>query len=301
MVTSGPEIVLVVDDSPVDRRLAAKLLEKRGFAVRHAGDGAAALVEIDRERPSIVVTDLDMPNMDGLELVKAIRARHPTLPVVLMTAHGNEQTSVVALRTGAASFVPKRRLAKDLADTLDAVIKLSVGAQGRTSVLDPAVVHETRVELENDIERLPEVVGRLEADLVRLGICDETETLQVGVALREALVNAIYHGNLEVSSDLLDEGGVTYTDLVQTRRTEAPYAARRVRIVARYTGGEITYTISDEGPGFDPSKLPDPTEPANLERAHGRGLLLIRMFMDEVTHSPGGNVLVMRKRRKASA
>lgn len=298
MVTSGPEIVLVVDDSPVDRRLAAKLLEKRGFAVRHAGDGAAALVEIDRERPSIVVTDLDMPNMDGLELVKAIRARHPTLPVVLMTAHGNEQTSVVALRTGAASFVPKRRLAKDLADTLDAVIKLSVGAQGRTSVLDPAVVHETRVELENDIERLPEVVGRLEADLVRLGICDETETLQVGVALREALVNAIYHGNLEVSSDLLDEGGVTYTDLVQTRRTEAPYAARRVRIVARYTGGEITYTISDEGPGFDPSKLPDPTEPANLERAHGRGLLLIRMFMDEVTHSPGGNVLVMRKRRK---
>jgi CheY-like chemotaxis protein len=291
--------VLVVDDSPVDRRLAGKLLEKRGFTARYATDGAAALVEIARERPSIVVTDLDMPEMDGLELVKAIRASYPTLPVVLMTAHGNEQTSVIALRTGAASYVPKRRLAKDLADTLDAIIKLSIEAQSRTSSLDPAAVHETRIELENDVDRLPEVVGQLEADLVRLGICDETEAIQVAVALREALVNAIYHGNLEVTSDLLEEGGVAYTELARARRMEAPYAARRVRIVARYAGGEITYTISDEGPGFDPAKLPDPTEPGNLERAHGRGLLLMRMFMDEVRHEPGGNVLVMRKRRKS--
>jgi CheY-like chemotaxis protein len=290
--------VLVVDDSPVDRRLAGKLLEKRGFTARYAQDGAAALLEIERDRPSIVLTDLQMPEMDGLELVKAIRVRFPTLPVVLMTAHGSAEISVIALRTGAASFVPKRRLAKDLADTLDAIIQLSIVARGRTSSLDPAFVHETRVVIENDIERLPEVIGQLEADLARLGICDETETIQVGVALREALVNAIYHGNLEVSSELLEQGGGAYTDLARARRSQAPYAARRVQIVAQYERGEITYTISDEGPGFDPASLPDPTDPENLERVSGRGLMLIRMFMDDVTHASRGNVLVMRKRRK---
>ena len=289
--------VLVVDDSPVDRRLAGKLLEKHGFVARYAVDGREALDEIGRERPSIVVTDLHMPRMSGLELVEAIRRTYPALPVVLMTAHGSEEISVMALRTGAASFVPKRRLAADLARTLEAIIEISAGARGRTSSLDPLAVHETRFELDNDIERLPEVVGQLEADLARVGICDETEVIQVGVALREAIVNAIVHGNLEVSSALLDDGGTAFADLARARRGQPPYAERRVEVVAHYARGEVTYTVSDQGPGFDPGSLPDPTEIANLEQLHGRGLMLMRTFMDEVTHGPRGNVVTMRKRK----
>ena len=78
--------MLVVDDSPVDRRLAGKLLEKHGFVARYAVDGREALDEIGRERPSIVVTDLHMPRMSGLELVEAIRRTYPALPVVLLVA-----------------------------------------------------------------------------------------------------------------------------------------------------------------------------------------------------------------------
>ncbi len=58
----------------------------------------------------------------------------------------------------------------------------------------------------------------------------------------------------------------------------------------------VTYAIRDEGPGFDPSTLPDPTDPANLERVSGRGLLLIHAFMDEVRHNPTGNEITMVKR-----
>jgi CheY-like chemotaxis protein len=288
--------VLVVDDSAVDRRLAGRLLERRGFAVRYAQGGAEALAEIGRARPDIVVTDLDMPGLDGLELVAAVRRDHPTLPVVLMTALGSEGLSVTALRAGAASFVPKRRLAADLADTLRAILELAAGAQRRTSALDPRGVHEIRLELDNDVALLPDVVGQLEADLTRLG-CDETEVLQVGVALREALVNAIQHGNLELGSELLDDDGAAFAERARARRGEAPYAARRVRVLARYDRGEIAYTISDDGPGFDPASLPDPTDPDHVERAHGRGLLLIRTFMDEVVHGGRGNVLTMKKRR----
>jgi CheY-like chemotaxis protein/anti-sigma regulatory factor (Ser/Thr protein kinase) len=289
--------VLVVDDSAVDRRLAGRLLERRGFGVRYAAGGAEALTEIARARPAIVLTDLDMPGLDGLELVAAVRREHPNLPVVLMTALGSEGLSVTALRAGAASFVPKRRLAADLADTLRAILELAAGAQGRTSAVDPLGVHELEIVLDNDVALLPDVVGQLEADLARLG-CDETEVIQIGVALREALVNAIQHGNLELGSELLDVDGAAFDERARARRAEPPYAARRVRVVARYDRGEIAYTITDDGPGFDPSALPDPTDPANLERVHGRGLLLIRTFMDEVVHGGRGNVLTMRKRRR---
>ena len=62
--------------------------------------------------------------------------------------------------------------------------------------------------------------------------------------------------------------------------------------ISRATG---TFTVRDEGPGFDPSKLPDPTDPANLEKISGRGLLLMRTFMDEVRFNATGNEVTMVK------
>src|SRR6185369_6355537 len=139
------------------------------------------------------------------------------------------------------------------------------------------------------------VVGHLEANLTRMKLCDETALLQIGVALRDALVNAIYHGNLEVSSELREQDGNDYTELAEQRRAELPYRVRRVHVVARETRSDVTYVITDEGPGFDPSDLPDPTDPSQLENVHGRGLLLIRTFMDEVRHNERGNEITLVK------
>jgi anti-sigma regulatory factor (Ser/Thr protein kinase) len=68
-------------------------------------------------------------------------------------------------------------------------------------------------------------------------------------------------------------------------------------VETRCTGDEVMVLVRDEGKGFDPDSLPDPTEPENLERAYGRGMLLIRTFMDEVRHNERGNEITMVKRR----
>jgi anti-sigma regulatory factor (Ser/Thr protein kinase) len=132
-----------------------------------------------------------------------------------------------------------------------------------------------------------------------MGCCDETDRIRIGIALTEALTNARVHGNLEISSELRQQDDDSYERLARERCRQAPYRDRRIHVRARLTSCEAVYSIRDEGPGFDPSVLPDPTDPANLERRSGRGLLLIRTFMDEVTHNATGNQITLVKRRKA--
>lgn len=101
--------VLVVDDSPLDRRLASRMLEEIGLRVSCAEHGREALEIIERSPPDVVLADMQMPVMDGLELVRQIGARFPWIPVIVMTAYGSEEIAVIALQIGAASYVPKQK------------------------------------------------------------------------------------------------------------------------------------------------------------------------------------------------
>jgi len=288
--------VLVVDDSRLDRTRAGGILRKAGHEVAFAANGREALDHLAGSPPDVVVTDLQMPELDGLELVEAVRLRYPHIPVILMTAHGSEEIAVRALQKGAASYVPKRSLAQDLAPTVSTVLELARGGRPMSRMLEWLSYTESRFVLENDVSIIPDLIGHLEASITQLKSVDETALIQVGVALREALVNAMYHGNLEVSSQLRESGDGLYEELIAARRTELPYRVRRVHVTARQTPTEVVYVVSDEGPGFDPTVLPDPTDPLRLEMVHGRGLLLIRTFMDEVTHNERGNEITMVKR-----
>jgi CheY-like chemotaxis protein len=291
-------IVLVVDDSPVDRTRAGGLLKKHlDLAPVFASNGREALALIAEHPPDIVVTDLQMPEMDGLELVETIRRGFPGMPVILMTAHGSEEIAVQALRKGAASYVAKRNLASELVETVLNVLEIARADLSQRHVLACLTQTESRYELDNDLGSIAPLIGQLEANLNRMQLCDETGLIRVAVALREALVNAIYHGNLDLTSQLLETDEARFAQLAACRPRQDPFARRRVSLLARETRSEVTYVIRDEGQGFDPSTLPDPTLPQNLDRRTGRGLFLIRTFMDEVRHNDVGNEITMIKRR----
>ena len=87
--------VLVVDDSAMDRHLAGAIVQKMaGWSATFAGNGIEALASLEKQKPDIVLTDMLMPEMDGLQLVQAIRSKYPLVPVILMTAHGSEDIGV---------------------------------------------------------------------------------------------------------------------------------------------------------------------------------------------------------------
>lgn len=291
--------ILVVDDSPVDRRVAGRLIEKRtNWRAVYASDGVEALEVVAQRPPAAVVTDLQMPRMDGLELIQRIRADYPNVPVIIMTGQGSEKIAVAALRAGAASYVTKRALAADLAQAVEQVLAASQTDDGQTKAMRSLRTRTTRFVLDNDPTVVTPLITFLQSDLTALGICDATAVTRIGIALEETLLNAIYHGNLGVSSELKAVNERAFYDQVAERRVLAPYRDRRVKVTVRLTPDTATFVVADGGAGFDVSKLPDPTDPTFFDRPSGRGILLMRAFMDEVTYNATGNRVKLVKRRE---
>lgn len=293
--------ILVVDDSAVDRRLAGGLLEKdANLAIRYAVHGADGLEKLKEELPDLVLTDLVMPEMDGLELVSTVRSTFPAIPVILMTSAGNEEICMQALQRGAASYVPKRVLSQRLLDTVHQVLEIASHEQTVSRLMGCMTETLCKFEIDNDNKLIPPLVSHLLELAERLELWDESDRMRIGIALEESLVNALCHGNLEVGSDLRGVDDDAYYALLAERRACKPYNDRRIHIESSFSRTEARFTIEDEGPGFDPESLPDPTNPANLEKAAGRGVLLMRSFMDEVSYNKSGNQVTLVKRRSDS-
>jgi DNA-binding response OmpR family regulator len=120
--------VLVVDDDPTVSDVVRRYLERDGFAVTLAADGPAALMAFGAERPELVVLDLMLPGIDGLEVCRRMRAAAPDLPVVMLTALGEEADRVLGLEIGADDYVTKPFSPRELVLRVRSVLRRAVPA-----------------------------------------------------------------------------------------------------------------------------------------------------------------------------
>jgi CheY-like chemotaxis protein len=297
--------VLVVDDTALDRQLVQGILKKgRDMHVETAATGAEALDRLGGGDVDIVVTDLNMPEMDGLALVTALRLSHPQVPVVLITAHGSEELAVGALEQGAASYVPKLQMGAKLLDTVEQVLAFAQSESSYERLTRCMTEVDFHFLLENDATLLPGLVELVQQIAGSMGLCAAGERTRLGLAIEEALLIAIYRGNLELSAELYrqfelhrDEG----VALVERRLAEPPYRDRRVRVDVHISPAEARIAIRDEGslPHFVPPGAGDAHEA--LREVSGRGLLLMQSFLDEVSFGAAGSEVVMVKRRAAKS
>ncbi len=287
--------ILVVDDSAADRELAGHLLAKNSWSVIYAEDGRQALTRMREHDVDLVLTDLVMPDLDGLAFVEQAKIDHPLVPVVLMTARGSEEIAVRALEAGAASYVAKKVLVRDLPEVVQRILDASREHKSYTRLLGR--LQKASFTLENDLELISSLVSYLTRVLRDSGMFDESDCHGITTALDEALTNAYYHGNLEVRSDIREHDVRAYRMLAEQRRQAAPYRDRRIRVSANLTSDEARFVITDEGRGFDVAAVPDPTAPENLARPSGRGIFLMKTFLDDVRYNDAGNEVTLLKRR----
>jgi len=294
--------VLVVDDLAAHRQLAAGLLSRRpGYEVIFAANGVEALEKLAVEKAEVVLTDVLMPEMNGVELLRAIRREYPELPVILMTASGSEDMAIEALQEGAASYVPKRALGRRLVETVARVLSASRAERTHSEVGKRLTLHELTFTVENDVGLVLTLPGYLEPHLLAAGLSDQLTRLRVHMAQEEALINALYHGNLELGAALREREADHLLELTTSRAKANPYRERRIHVFVRLTPEQAEFTIRDEGPGFDPATLPDSADVAALDQPHGRGVMLMRAFMDSVRYNEAGNAVTMTKRLKPAS
>lgn len=139
--------VLVVDDDPTVAEVVLGYLRRDGFEAAHAADGLSALAIAASAPPDIVVLDLMLPGIDGLEVCRRLRAERPDLPVVMLTARGEEDDRIAGLEVGADDYVVKPFSPRELALRVRSVLRRSepaVSAAADPVLVDGDLVVDTR-------------------------------------------------------------------------------------------------------------------------------------------------------------
>ena len=143
--------ILVVDDEPKIVQLARDYIERAGFAVLTAGDGPSALAVVRAEKPDLIVLDLGLPGMDGLDVARAVR-KDSNVPIIMLTARGEETDKLVGLELGADDYITKPFSPKELVARVRAILRRFATASAGQEIIHVA-------DLTLDVPRMQVSVG----------------------------------------------------------------------------------------------------------------------------------------------
>ena len=136
------ELILVVDDEPKIVRLARDYLERSGFRVLPVNDGPAALAAARQEKPDLIVLDLNLPGMDGLDVCRALR-RESSVPIIMLTARVEEADRLIGLEVGADDYIVKPFSPRELVARVRAVLRRTHG-----EVQTPGLIRNGELEID---------------------------------------------------------------------------------------------------------------------------------------------------------
>jgi two-component system, OmpR family, alkaline phosphatase synthesis response regulator PhoP len=195
-----PSSILVVEDDQAVRLSLRVAFERQGFLVEEAATGAAGLERVASQPPDVVILDLMLPDVDGIELFRRLRRQQPDLPVVMLTARGDEVDRIVGLELGADDYVPKPFSPRELIARVRAVLRRSTrgsGDESGTWRLRGLVIHPQKRTVAMGGREV--FLTRTEFDLL-LYLAQHAGN----VATRDELVRAVWGYVTEGESRLLD-------------------------------------------------------------------------------------------------
>lgn len=291
--------ILVFDECLVSRALIGQQLTTEGdWFVTNVDSVEHALRQLESAPFDAVISEASSPSGTNFELLIAVKERYPKLPVVMLTSDGQSKTVMRALELGASSYINKDAMSlRRLADTLDSVLSATKHTRDRQVLLKCMASSENQFTLDNNISMIRALQQRIFDSMKMFGVATDEDEMRVSLVLEEAFANAIYHGNLELSSELKEAEDGLFHALANERARSAPWCDRRVRLTERIDREQAVIIIEDEGRGFNVNRHKDCRDDENMGRASGRGMTLMRAFMDEVIYNERGNQVTLIKRR----
>jgi len=294
---------LIVDDNPTITRLIELQLTKAGFRCDTASNGEEALQKISKTDFDLVISDISMPGMTGLELLKAIKQKKPQLQVLIVTGHATIDNAVEALRLGAINFITKPIKFNEVFETINKILDLNYRKKAIITASKYFLYESRHFAIPTRELYVSDLATYLTEPLEQISLVDPTCIISVTMAIYEALVNAVEHGNLELDSAVKyanSAGMAAFKNLKEERLKDPRFASRKVTIKSIIDASIARYTITDEGSGFDYAALVDPTTESHIDQTYGRGIFLIRQIFDEVRFNSSGNSISLILRSKRS-
>ncbi|HMO14376.1 MAG TPA: response regulator [Pirellulaceae bacterium] len=288
-------IFLVVDDSAVDRMMFKGLIERvAGYSVVEAENGMDALDKLAAWNPDVVVTDLQMPKMNGLDLVKQMRLDYPKIPVLLATGHGSNDIANQALELGAAGYIPKSKLSDLLIPTLRNIVARKNCEAHFVKLMECGRELRYHFVLDNNRDLFAPLIDLCKSTLEGVSCLEYLDVIRVGIAIEQALHNALFRGNLEIPAEVaVPFGDEMASDdlrrLIKEQLQSPQIAKRRIEVDVTIDPTEFVCVIRDGGPGFTPELAKDLDD-----KQSGRGLQLMCVFVDEVSFNAKGNEVTLR-------
>ncbi|MBT3279089.1 MAG: response regulator [Phycisphaerales bacterium] len=289
--------ILIVEDNVAARKLFVSATRKLGHEVESAEDGIRAWEMVQAYQPDLVISDIEMPGMDGLQLLRLIQESNRETIVMIVTGYGSEQYVKQALRDGASNFLSKPVRFAELEFWLSEYQRIvEQRAQHGQVTIDTGDRTYLRT-FENYYKLVPQYADVLLSEVgERL---DNTQKLSVRLGLVELIMNSIEHGNLGITqqekSDALNANRLA--ELYEQRLLDPNRFRRVVTVHCSYLRDHCEWLICDEGEGFDFTAVPDPLKAMETGEFafNGRGIFLSRFQFDEMEYLGSGNRVRVRK------
>jgi CheY-like chemotaxis protein/anti-sigma regulatory factor (Ser/Thr protein kinase) len=271
--------ILIVDDDPDIHALLLSSLRDTGYRTDCVASGQEALSRLQSERYDLVLSDVLMPGIDGLELLHHIQQQCPSTPVVVMTAQNTPENLIRSIRESAYAYFSKPFSPEAVVDMVNSALERPAGSDDIEilSARPGWIALRLRCKMQN-ADRLVQFFREIQLDVTAQDRND------IALAFRELLINAIEHGGK------LDP-------------------EKRVEVACIRLNGAIVYYVRDPGEGFSFDKLAhaavgsppgDPVSHVVVRQAAGLrpggfGILLMRNIADELVYNEKGNEVLLVK------
>src|SRR2546429_7063997 len=196
-----PHTILVADDDPHIREIICFALEKAGMTTLGVADGAAALQAVERRAPDLIVLDIGMPEMDGLEVCRRLRQRSD-VPVLFLSARDEEIDRILGLEMGGDDYVTKPFSPRELVARVNVILRRAISRAVDKSSLTPLAQGDLSVDPEQHVAAFAGTPLRLTA--IEFGILRAFLTRPAAVFSREQIMAAAYQLNIQVSDRTID-------------------------------------------------------------------------------------------------
>jgi two-component system response regulator PilR (NtrC family) len=255
--------VLIVDDDQEVMSMLADIVRELDLTPVTASHGREAMEKLKAQKVDLIITDLAMPKMGGLELIKESRLLNPKIPIAVISGHGEAKNVIEALNRGAYNFVSKPFTIKEIEAIIKKGLRLREFSLGTCKILE-GIRNYTEINIPNNPHYFPPATLYIVRECQWRGIEDEDQLSNISVCADELLNNALIHGND------LDED-------------------KKISIQLIFDPEKFTMSFEDEGTGFDHQKIVTALSAGHSAPPTKRGLFIVQSLMDELSFNESGN------------